>query len=171
MWRNGSRKSGAGGASYVGRTLYLREGGIRCGLFLRLRAALRILPERKHRERNGGKRDHRRTAGGDLLELQEKKANNINLVTAGQFVPQVVRALRRAKDRGLGIPVVYNTSSYENVDTIKRLEGLVDIYLPDLKYVDEKLSAKYSHAPDYFVTAQTAIPGGWCVRPENRNLR
>ena len=92
-----------------------------------------------------------------FLELQEKKANNINLVTAGQFVPQVVRALRRAKDRGLGIPVVYNTSSYENVDTIKRLEGLVDIYLPDLKYVDEKLSAKYSHAPDYFVTAQAAI--------------
>lgn len=92
-----------------------------------------------------------------FLELQENKANNINLVTAGQFVPQVVRALRRAKDRGLGIPVVYNTSSYENVDTIKRFEGLVDIYLPDLKYVDEKLSAKYSHAPDYFVTAQAAI--------------
>ena len=89
--------------------------------------------------------------------MQEKKANKINLVTAGQFAPQVVRALRRAKDGGLDIPVVYNTSSYENVDTIKRFEGLVDIYLPDLKYVDEKLSAKYSHAPDYFVTAQAAI--------------
>ena len=92
-----------------------------------------------------------------FLELQEKKANNINLVTAGQFVPQVVRALRRAKDRGLGIPVVYNTSSYENVDTIKRLEGLVDIYLPDLKYFSPELSAAYSHAPDYFEIACAAI--------------
>ena len=92
-----------------------------------------------------------------FLELQEKKANNINLVTAGQFAPQVARALQRAKEQGLIIPIVYNTSSYENVDTIKRFDGLVDIYLPDLKYVDATLSAKYSHAPDYFVTAQAAI--------------
>ena len=92
-----------------------------------------------------------------FLELQEKKANNINLVTAGQFVPQVVRALRRAKDRGLGIPVVYNTSSYENVDTIKRLEGLVDIYLPDYKYIDPNMAAMLSGARDYPDTAHAAI--------------
>lgn len=92
-----------------------------------------------------------------FLELQEKKANNINLVTAGQFAPQVAHALQRAKDQGLFLPVIYNTSSYENVDTIKNLEGLVDIYLPDLKYVDSALSAKYSHAPDYFVTAAAAL--------------
>lgn len=92
-----------------------------------------------------------------FLELQEKKANNINLVTAGQFAPQVGKALQRAKAEGLKLPVVYNTSSYETVDTIKGLEGLVDIYLPDLKYVDSGLSKKYSHAPDYFVTATEAI--------------
>lgn len=92
-----------------------------------------------------------------FLELQEKKANNINLVTAGQFAPQVGKALQRAKAEGLKLPVVYNTSSYETVDTIKGLEGLVDIYLPDLKYVDSGLSIKYSHAPDYFVTATEAI--------------
>lgn len=92
-----------------------------------------------------------------FLELQEKKANNINLVTAGQFAPQVVMALQKAKAQGLKIPVVYNTSSYETVDTIKSLEGLVDIYLPDLKYAGSGLSKKYSHAADYFVTAQEAL--------------
>ena len=92
-----------------------------------------------------------------FLELQEKRANNINLVTAGQFAPQVVRALRRAKDGGLDIPVVYNTSSYENVDTIKRFEGLVDIYLPDYKYIDPNMAAMLSGARDYPDTAHAAI--------------
>ena len=92
-----------------------------------------------------------------FLELQEKKANNINLVTPGHFVPQIVTALERAKGQGLTIPIVYNTSSYENVDTIKKLEGLVDIYLPDFKYMSPDLSKKYSHAADYGVVAKAAI--------------
>lgn len=92
-----------------------------------------------------------------FIELQNKGANNINLVTAGHFVPQVVEALKKAKKKGLSLPVVYNTSSYESVETLKLLEGYVDIYLPDLKYVDKDLSKKYSHAPDYFQCAKEAI--------------
>ena len=92
-----------------------------------------------------------------FLELQEKKANNINLVTPGHFVLQIVQALEAAKRQGLTIPIVYNTSSYESVDTIKRLEGLVDIYLPDFKYMDASLSGRYSHAPDYSEVAKRTI--------------
>lgn len=92
-----------------------------------------------------------------FLELQEKRANNINLVTPGHFVPQIVKALDQAKKEGLTLPVVYNTSSYETVDTIKRLEGYVDIYLPDFKYMSPVLSKKYSHAPDYAEVAKAAI--------------
>ena len=92
-----------------------------------------------------------------FLELQEKGANNINLVTPGHFAPQITEALRRAKKEGLRLPVVYNTSSYESADTIKSLEGLVDIYLPDFKYISLALSAKYSHAPDYADVAKAAV--------------
>lgn len=92
-----------------------------------------------------------------FLELQEAGANNINLVTPGHFVPQIVTALTRAKAQGLVLPVVYNTSSYECVDTLKRLEGLVDIYLPDFKYMDAALGAKYSHAADYSTVAKAAV--------------
>ena len=92
-----------------------------------------------------------------FLELQEKGANNINLVTPGHFVPQIVKALDQARKEGLTLPVVYNTSSYETVDTIKMLEGYVDIYLPDFKYMSPVLSKKYSHAPDYAEVAKAAI--------------
>lgn len=92
-----------------------------------------------------------------FLELQQKGANNINLVTPGHFVPQIVAALYAAKRQGLAIPIVYNTSSYESVDTIRQLEGLVDIYLPDFKYMDAALSARYSHAADYSKVAKAAI--------------
>lgn len=92
-----------------------------------------------------------------FLELQEKKANNINLVTPGHFAPQIVTALESAKKQGLVIPIVYNTSSYEHVDTIKMLDGLVDIYLPDFKYMSPVLSKKYSHAADYSEVAKVAI--------------
>ena len=92
-----------------------------------------------------------------FLELQEKGANNINLVTPGHFVPQIVKALDQAKKEGLTLPVVYNTSSYETVDTIRMLDGYVDIYLPDFKYMNPVLSKKYSHAPDYAQVAKAAI--------------
>lgn len=92
-----------------------------------------------------------------FLELQEKGAHNINLVTPGHFIPQIIRALELAKKNGLGLPVVYNTSSYEHVETIKMLEGIVDIYLPDLKYISEELGGRYSHAKDYSKRAKAAI--------------
>ena len=92
-----------------------------------------------------------------FFELKEQGANNINLVTAGHFVPQVVEALKQAKQQGLFLPVVYNTSSYEKVETLRLLEGYVDIYLPDLKYVDSAISSRYSHAADYFTYASAAI--------------
>ena len=92
-----------------------------------------------------------------FLELQEKGAWNINLVTAGHFVLQVAEALRMAKERGLTLPVVYNSSGYERVETMKLLDGLVDIYLPDFKYVSEDLSKRYSGAADYFEVAKDAL--------------
>ena len=92
-----------------------------------------------------------------FLLLQEIKAENVNLVTPTHFVPQIVKAIERAKTKGLTIPIVYNTSSYECVETLKMLDGLVDIYLPDLKYQSDELSRRYSNAPDYFAYATKAI--------------
>ena len=84
-----------------------------------------------------------------FLRLQERGAANINLVTAAHFAVQAAAALRAAKEKGLRIPVVYNSSGYEKTDTLKMLEGLVDIYLPDLKYLSPDLAKKYSGAADY----------------------
>lgn len=92
-----------------------------------------------------------------FLELQEKNANNINLVTPTHFVPQIIKALTRAKQNGLNLPIVYNTSGYESVDTLRMLDGLIDIYLPDFKYCSPSLSAKYSHVADYFEKASLAV--------------
>lgn len=92
-----------------------------------------------------------------FLELQDKGANNINLVTPTHFTPQIACALELARTKGLTLPIIYNTSSYEKVDTLRRLEGLVDIYLPDLKYFSRELSMQYSHAADYFEMASAAI--------------
>ncbi len=92
-----------------------------------------------------------------FLELQEQKARNINLVTATHYVPQVVSALKRAKKNGLQIPVVYNTGGYEKTETLRMLEGLVDIYLPDFKYLDPELAGRYSFAPDYPDVAREAL--------------
>lgn len=92
-----------------------------------------------------------------FLELQEQNANNINLVTPTHFIPQIAYALETAKNHGLSIPIVYNTGSYEEVSSLRILDGLVDIYLPDLKYYSQELSLKYSHAADYFEKATAAI--------------
>lgn len=92
-----------------------------------------------------------------FFQLQGQGANNINLVTAGHFLPQVALALENARAHGLKIPVVYNSSGYEKADTLKILEGLVDIYLPDFKYMDPELAGKYSHAPDYPQIAKDAL--------------
>lgn len=91
-----------------------------------------------------------------FLELQAKGAHNINLVTPTHYVPQIVEVLKEAKTAGLNIPIVYNTSSYENVSTIMLLEGIVDVYLADLKYFDDSLGCKYSKCENYFEVAKTA---------------
>ena len=93
-----------------------------------------------------------------FLRLQdEDKANNINLVTPTHYVNQIVAALDIAKQKGLKIPVVYNTGSYELADTLRCLEGYVDVYLPDCKYYDDERALKYSNAPGYYDIAFNAI--------------
>ncbi|MBR4083429.1 MAG: radical SAM protein [Lachnospiraceae bacterium] len=92
-----------------------------------------------------------------FLELQQKGAANINLVTPTHYIPQIREALLHAKENGLILPIVYNTGSYESVESLRLLEGLVDIYLPDLKYYSTELSSTHSHASDYFQVATVAI--------------
>ncbi|MBQ8596750.1 MAG: radical SAM protein [Lachnospiraceae bacterium] len=92
-----------------------------------------------------------------FLELQEKKAANINLVTPDHYVTAVAEAVRLAKKQGLAIPVVYNGSGYEKREVIRSLKGLVDIFLTDFKYMDASLAEKYSSAPDYPQAAKEAL--------------
>ena len=92
-----------------------------------------------------------------FLQLQEQGANNINLVTPTHFLPQIVIALQQAKNQGLSIPIVYNTGSYESPEALRHLDGLVDIYLPDLKYFSPELSKELSAAEDYFDVAIKAV--------------
>ncbi len=91
------------------------------------------------------------------LDLQNKGALNINLVTPTHYIPLIVDGLKLAKKSGLTIPIVYNTSSYENVESLKLLDGLIDIYLPDFKYFDDLYAIKYSNANDYKKYASLAI--------------
>lgn len=91
-----------------------------------------------------------------FLELQAQGAYNINLVTPTQYLPWIEEALRLCGDR-ISVPVLYNTGGYEREETLRRLEGKVQIYLPDLKYYDCTLSARYSAAPDYFAVASLAL--------------
>lgn len=92
-----------------------------------------------------------------FMELEQKGAANINLVTGAQYIPQIIAALEKAKARGMSLPVVYNSSGYEKVPSLQLLKGYVDIYLPDFKYMEAELAARYSHAPDYPETAKKAI--------------
>ena len=95
--------------------------------------------------------------GEIFLELKEKGAANINLVTGAHYVPQIIKALNLARMQGMDLPVVYNSSGYEKLETLKLLEGYVDIYLPDFKYTEPDLAQKFSHAPDYVERAKAAI--------------
>lgn len=92
-----------------------------------------------------------------FIELAGKGANNINLVTPGQYIPDIVWAVSDARRRGMELPIVYNTSGYEDAKELKLLEGIVDVYLPDFKYMDSTLSAKYSRAKDYPSVAKQAL--------------
>ncbi len=95
--------------------------------------------------------------GKIFLHLQDQGASNINLVSATQYIPQTAEAIRFARANGLTLPIVYNSNAYESIEALKLLDGLVDVYLPDLKYADNKYSLKYSNAPDYFYHATRAI--------------
>ena len=95
--------------------------------------------------------------GEIMLELQDRGAHNINLVTPTHYVPQISSVLKKIKNNTLKIPVVYNTSSYENIGTLMMMKNLVDIYLADLKYFDDSLGEKYSGCHDYFEIATMAI--------------
>ena len=92
-----------------------------------------------------------------MLEQQERGANNINLVTPTMYVEQIIKAIDIAKAGGLNIPIVYNTNGYEEVETIKKLNGYIDIYLPDFKYFTNELAIKYSKAPNYFEKVTFAL--------------
>ncbi|MCM8830396.1 MAG: radical SAM protein [Candidatus Omnitrophica bacterium] len=92
-----------------------------------------------------------------MLKLQKNRCHNINLVTPTHFTPQIVKSLRYAIEKGLDIPVVWNCSGYENVDIIKLLDGIVDIYMPDIKYSESEPAKKYSNAPDYFERCKESI--------------
>lgn len=92
-----------------------------------------------------------------FYDLEAQGAANINLVTADHFIPQVAQAIQQAKERGFSLPFIYNTSSYVRVEALHMLEGLVDVYLPDMKYMDADTATRYSHAPDYPEVAKTAI--------------
>lgn len=92
-----------------------------------------------------------------FFELQAQGANNINLVTPDHFIPQIEEAIRQAKKEGFSLPFVYNTSSYVTVEALRMLDGLIDIYLPDLKYLDEAHAREYSGAADYPQVAKAAL--------------
>ncbi|SPF42709.1 Radical SAM domain protein [Syntrophobacter sp. SbD1] len=96
-----------------------------------------------------------------MLDLQDKGAHNINLVTPTHQVPAVVRAVLSAASRGLEIPLVYNTSGYESVDTLRLLDGIIDVYLPDIKYSDPEAAKKYSGAADYVSYNREALVEMW----------
>ena len=92
-----------------------------------------------------------------FIRQQEKKAHNINLVTPTMYVYQIIEAIKIAKSKGLNIPIIYNSNGYESIETIKLLDGYIDVYLTDLKYYSNKMSKKYSKVDNYFETATRAI--------------
>ena len=92
-----------------------------------------------------------------FIDEQNKNAENINLVTPTMYVYHIIEAIKIAKNKGLKIPIVYNSNGYENVETIEKLDGYIDIYLPDLKYYDDDLAFKYSGVKNYFENATSTI--------------
>ena len=106
---------------------------------------------------NFGKEISVNSLASKMVKLQKDGVHNINLVTPTHFIPQIKDSIKQAKKMGLSIPIVYNTSSYEKKESLKMLDGLIDIYLPDLKYYDDMLAIRYSKAPNYFNTAIDAI--------------
>jgi len=92
-----------------------------------------------------------------MIELQNKKAHNINLVTPTMYIPMIKKAIIKAKKNGLNIPVIYNCSGYESVEALKELQGLIDIYMPDFKYIDNDIALKYSNCKNYVEYAKDSL--------------
>lgn len=92
-----------------------------------------------------------------FLKHQENKAENINLVSPTIYIDKIIEAIKIAKNKGLIIPIIYNSNGYENVESLKKLEGIIDVYLPDLKYLDDEIAKKYSKIKNYPEVAKTAI--------------
>ena len=92
-----------------------------------------------------------------FIKQQERNVQNVNLVTPTSYVPQIIEAIKIARKKGFKLPIVYNTNGYENVETIKMLDGYIDIYLPDLKYYYNELGEKYSKVKEYFEITTKAI--------------
>ena len=110
-----------------------------------------------HFGRNRGREISEERLAEIFLELQHQGAQNIDLVNPTHFVPQIISAIKYARERGLSVPIVYNSGGYERVETLKTLDGLVDVYLPDVKYFSDGLARTLSSAPNYFTTAMNAI--------------
>ena len=113
--------------------------------------------------------------GNICIELQEMGATNINLVTPTHYVPLIIDGIKLAKEKGLKIPIVYNSSGYENVETIKMLDGIVDVYLPDFKYYSDEYAVKYSKCKNYFDYADAALSEmvrqkGSCIFDKEGNI-
>ena len=92
-----------------------------------------------------------------MIKQQEKGAENINLVTPTMYVPQIIEAIKKARANGFNLPIIYNSNGYENVETLRMLEGYIDVYLPDFKYYNNKLGEKYSNIKNYPEIAKIAI--------------
>ncbi len=92
-----------------------------------------------------------------FLELEAKGAHNVNLVTGAHYVPQIVTAVRAARQRGFSLPIVYNSGGYEKVDSLRLLDGVVDIYLPDFKFMSDEIAARYANAVGYSRIAKEAL--------------
>ncbi|HKS26788.1 MAG TPA: radical SAM protein [Pyrinomonadaceae bacterium] len=109
-----------------------------------------------HREQKKNEVSHERLSEM-MLELQAKGCHNINFVSPTHFVPQMARAILLAAERGLRLPIVYNTNAYDSVEVLRLLDGIVDVYLPDLKYAESEAGYTYSKVPDYTLHARRAV--------------
>jgi len=92
-----------------------------------------------------------------MLKLQDIGCHNINLVSPTHFTPGIVKAIRQACLKGLTLPIVYNTGGYDSIKNIKALEGIVDIYLPDMRYSSDRMAGKYSRAPGYTINSRSIV--------------
>lgn len=152
--------------------MHIRYKRLGSNFFLGLCAAMRILSKQADFSRRLWKNGHARDLAGMMLRLQKEGAHNIDLVTPTQFAEGIRSALIMAKEAGLMIPVVYNCGGYEDVCALRRLKGLIDVWLPDFKYISGEISQRYSSKADYPEKAKAALSemvrqAGRCAYDEN----